>query len=70
MILWGKYCLKDDISEEARDLIRGMLEWDPNKRLTTEQILQSKWFDNVDLNIEIFSDEEKSVINREFTYNL
>ena len=32
------------ISKEVRDLIRGLLEPDPKKRLTAEQALQSDWF--------------------------
>lgn len=36
MILKGKYSLKEDISTEARDLMRGMLERDPVKRLSVE----------------------------------
>jgi 5'-AMP-activated protein kinase catalytic alpha subunit len=39
MIMQANYVLKDDISEEARSLIRGMLEADPRKRMTVRQIL-------------------------------
>ena len=34
LILKGKYLLKEDISVEARDLLRGLLEINPKKRLT------------------------------------
>jgi len=43
MIIKAKYTLKDDISEEAQDLLRGLLEKDPLKRLTINQILNHKW---------------------------
>lgn len=33
IIMKAQYTLKDDISEEARDLLRGLLEKDPKKRL-------------------------------------
>ena len=39
LILRGKYSLKEDISFEARELIKGMLDRDPVKRLSVEQIL-------------------------------
>jgi serine/threonine protein kinase len=34
LIVKGKYQLKDDISIEARNLLRGLLEVNPEKRLT------------------------------------
>jgi hypothetical protein len=34
LILKGKYLLKEDISQEARDMLRGLLEINPKKRLT------------------------------------
>jgi serine/threonine protein kinase len=34
LIVKGKYTLKDDISIEARNLLRGLLEVNPDKRLT------------------------------------
>ena len=38
LILKGKYLLKEDVSEEARDMLRGLLEINPKKRLTMKQI--------------------------------
>mgnify|MGYP000845992674 FL=1 len=34
IITKAKYSLKDDISQESRDLIKGLLEKDPQKRLS------------------------------------
>jgi MAP/microtubule affinity-regulating kinase len=34
LILKGVYTLKDDISEEARDMLRGLLEINPYKRFS------------------------------------
>lgn len=36
LILRGVYLLKDDISQEARDILRGLLEINPHKRLNFE----------------------------------
>lgn len=33
----------DDVSEQAKDLIRSILVIDPKKRLTAEQILMHPW---------------------------
>ena len=43
LILRGVYSLKDDISEEARDLLRGLLEINPHKRLTIPEIYKHPW---------------------------
>ena len=43
MIVKAKYVLKDDISEDARNLLSGLLERDPKKRLTVPQILAHSW---------------------------
>jgi serine/threonine protein kinase len=34
MIIKGKYNLKEEISSEAKDLLRSMLETDPQKRIS------------------------------------
>ena len=36
----------DNISDEARDLLKGLLNKDPKKRLTCEQILNHPWLYN------------------------
>ena len=48
LIVKGKYILKDDISIEARNLLRGLLEVNPEKRLTIKQIYRHKWLADVD----------------------
>ncbi len=48
LIIKGKYQIKDDISEEARDLIKKILETDPKKRYSIPQILAHPWFKNMD----------------------
>jgi 5'-AMP-activated protein kinase, catalytic alpha subunit len=43
MIMKAKYTMKDDVSEEARELLKGLLEKDPAKRLKVPEILAHKW---------------------------
>jgi serine/threonine protein kinase len=59
LILKGKYSLKDDISQEVRDLLKGMLERDPKKRLTSDVVLEHVWFKDMDMDLSIFNDSEK-----------
>jgi serine/threonine protein kinase len=35
--------MKDEISESAKSLIRGLLNIDPVKRLSVTQVLQHEW---------------------------
>lgn len=69
MILHGRYLLKEDISREAMDLLRGLLEIDPKKRLTIRQIYQHPWLQGYDDNLRLFTAEEYELINKEYTYN-
>lgn len=69
LIIRGNVTLKEDVSEEARSLLRGLLECDPNLRLTTDQILKHEWLSNVKDNMPIFTETEKEIIRTEFTYN-
>lgn len=68
-IILAKYTIKDTISEEAIDLIQKILEPDPSKRLSIQQILAHPWFRDINEDIELFNDQEKEKILREFTYN-
>ena len=43
MIIKGKYTLKEEISPDAKDLMRSMLETDPKKRISIHKILQHPW---------------------------
>ena len=48
LILKGHYCLKDEISVEARDLIRKLLEINPHKRIDCPGALQHPWLADTD----------------------
>lgn len=66
----ARYNMKDEISELAKNLIRGLLNVDPSKRLSVTQTLQHEWMAGTEfLSKDIFNDEEKEVIRSEFTYN-
>ena len=67
-IINGTYVLKNEVSEEVRDLLSKMLEVDPNKRLTIPQILCHPWFSDYNENIHLFTQEEIENIQKEFTY--
>jgi len=69
LIVKGKYVLKDDISIEARNLLRGLLEVNPEKRLTIKQIYRHKWFEDLDPTLQLFNDQERDMIRKEYTYN-
>jgi serine/threonine protein kinase len=68
-IIMAKYSLKDTISEHATDLIRRILEPCPVERLSISQILAHPWFEEINEDIELFNEQEKEKIIREFTYN-
>ena len=69
LILKGKYLLKEDISSEARDLLRGLLEIDPRRRISIRRIHKHPWLRNLDPTVQLFNDEERKMIKKEYTYN-
>jgi 5'-AMP-activated protein kinase catalytic alpha subunit len=48
LILKAKYTLKDEITEEAKDLLTLLLEVDPEKRIKIPEILAHKWLVGVE----------------------
>ena len=69
LILRGVYTLKEDISAEARDMLRGLLEINPHKRLTVEEILKHPWLEDYDESLQLFNNQEREMIKKEYTYN-
>jgi len=68
-ILKGKYNLKNDVSQEVRDLLRRMLEVDPRKRITESEILAHPWMQqHLDKGLSLFTEAEKIAIKREYLY--
>ena len=68
MIIRADYKLQDCVSKEARDILTGLLEKDPSKRLTTHQILQHPWMLDAKDTVELFTQAEKNYIRTEYTY--
>lgn len=58
IIMKAKYTLKEDISIESRELLKGLLEKDPAKRLTIGAILNHPWLINAprEEEVELFTE--------------
>jgi len=50
--------------------MQNMLEKNVSKRLTAKEVLYQPWFDDVENEIDIFDEQEKNLIRKEFTYIL
>ena len=50
--------------------MQNMLEKNVSKRLTAKEVLYHPWFDDVEEEINIFDEQEKNLIRKEFTYIL
>ena len=69
-ILQARYNMKEEVSAEAKDLIRGLLNTDPKRRLSVRKVLMHPWLTGTEfLSTDIFNEQEKEVIRSEFTYN-
>ena len=68
IILKGKYEPIQDASEEVNDLINGMLQLNPEKRLTIEEILKHPWLKKVNIKnrekLNIFTNAEKGLLSK------
>lgn len=69
LIMKAKYTLKDDISEEARDLLKNLLERDPNMRYTVADIMAHPWMQEIEEEMTLFNEQEQQLIRDEFTFN-
>ena len=71
IIMKAKYTLKEDVSSESRELLKGLLEKDPGKRLTIGAILNHPWL--IDCpepdDVELFTEQEVQYIKTEYCYN-
>ena len=67
VILSGQYEKIKDVSNEANDIIKGMLRIDPKKRLTIDEILKHPWLNNINLDnrykLNIFTEAEKNLLS-------
>ena len=58
----------EEVSSEANDLIKGMLQVNPKKRFTVDNILNHPWLNKVDLNqrqqLNLFTEAEKILMSK------
>jgi len=59
-ILSCDYELKEEVSEEARDLIQKLLCRDPTERLTLSQVLKHPWLSKVESKSKSNADDDCS----------
>ena len=68
VILKGEFDPIENVSKEANDLIEGMLQLNPNKRFTIEDILKHPWLKNVNIKnrekLNIFTNAEKGLLSK------
>ena len=69
MIVTADYETKKSIGEEANDLIAKILQPNPKKRLSIPEIFSHPWMKDVPQSIVMFTEEEKTKIKTEFTFN-
>ena len=68
LIMKGKFNIINDISNDAKHLIKSLLEVDPKKRININNILNHPWLINVDVNnnknYNLFTNAEKVLLNK------
>ena len=69
MIIKGKYHLKEEVSDSAKQLMKAMLTTDPKARITIPKILAHPWLQLPENPPDIFNAEEREIVKREFIYN-
>ena len=64
----GDFKPLEEVSSEANNLIKGMLQVNPKKRLTVDEILNHPWLSKVDLNqrqkLNLFTEAEKILMSK------
>ena len=68
IIIKAQYTLQDSISKDARNLLEGLLEKDPSKRLSIKGILKHAWMKDAKDTVELFTSAEQNYIKNEYTY--
>ena len=68
VILRGEFEPIKDVSNEANNIIEGMLKIEPKKWLTIEEILKHPWLNDVNLDnryqLDIFTEAEKNILSK------
>ena len=66
-IMKCEFEFKEELSENAKDLIKGLLKRKVKERLTVEEVLEHPWLKDSEKHLDIFNEGEKTVIRKEFT---
>jgi len=69
LISEGKYTMAEDISLEARDLIKHLLDTNLKIRYDFSSIVRHRWFEVYREDLEIFNFNEKMALINEFKYH-
>ena len=68
IVLKGKFEEIEEVSKEGNDLIKEMLQVDPKKRISIDNILKHPWLNNVDLEnrkkLNLFTESEKILLSK------
>jgi len=54
------------LSEEVQDLIRSLLQTDPDKRLSAVETLHHPWLQSANPDLDVYTEKEKQLIQREY----
>ena len=66
LITSSQYSFPEQVSFAAMDLITGVLQTNPNNRITIKDILEHTWFSDYVENVEILTQVEKDAMRDEF----
>lgn len=55
-IIEANYTLGEDVSEEAKELIRALLKPDPRHRISIKEVLNHKWLKNAPEKVDFFTE--------------
>ena len=70
MIMKGKYYFKEEVSDVAKNLMKRMLDINPKTRISIPEIMEHPWMTSLPSDHpEIFNQEEKEIVKKEFIYN-
>ena len=67
MIIKSSFVLKEGVSDDAKNLITQMLEPNPKKRITINEILKHNWLSDVEKDIIMFTETEKITMSQEYS---
>jgi [calcium/calmodulin-dependent protein kinase] kinase len=58
----AKFTLEPEVSKDVRDLLKRMLEKNPEKRIKVPDILNHPWLTDCEDDLDIYNEQEKATI--------